>query len=313
LCSSVAPTDFAPWLVTWCRQELGAAPVERLMASSQMSEVQGVHLADGRDVVIKSRRDPTARAKTCVGVHRYAADAGLPCARPVTDATYVDDLAVHAEEWRPGGDLVRGDTPQLAEQSAKLYAQLAEIIQPLQLVPPLPNPEWVNWNHDGPGIWPPNQLHDDRPLAARLPPPLVAIAARARARLAKADHLPNILGHADWEAQNLRWSSGSPYAVHDWDSIAWLPEAVLVGAASGAFASAETPTLAPIQSSGAFITTYERERGRRFTAEETEVAWAASLWPALHNARAEFLWNSQPVALTEVLTQAEERLQRAAA
>ncbi|MEV6416855.1 hypothetical protein [Kribbella sp. NPDC051718] len=302
-----------PWLVAWCRQELNATPVERLMISSQMAEVQGVRLDDGRDVVIKSRPDPTGRAKTCVAVQRHAADAGFPCARPLTEATYLDDLAVHAEEWRPGGDMLRGDSPALAEQSARLYAQLAAIVADLQLAPPLPNPEWVNWNHSGPGIWPPNELHDNRPLATRLPPALVAIATRARARLAEADQLPGILGHADWETQNLRWDSAGPYAVHDWDSIAWLPEAALVGAASGAFASAETPTLAPIQSSEAFITTYEQARSRTFTTEEAEVTWAASLWPALHNARGEYLWNSRPVALTEVLTQGEERLRRAGA
>jgi hypothetical protein len=313
LCFGVATTEFDPWLVAWCRQELEATPVERLMATSHLSEVLGVRLDDGRSVVIKSRKDPTGRTATCGAVQRHAADAGFPCARPLTDVTTVDGRAVHAEEWRPGGEMVRGDSPLIAERSAALYAQLAVIIEHPQLVPPLPNPEWVNWNHTGPGLWPPNELHDNRPLATQLPPALVDIATRARARFAKADHLPPVLGHADWETQNLRWNSASPHAVHDWDSIAWLPEAALVGAASGAFASAETPTLAPIQSSETFITTYEAARGRPFTTDETQLAWAASLWPALHNARGEFLWNSPPVALTEVLTQAQERLHRAAA
>ena len=96
------------------------------------------------------------------------------------------------------------------------------------------------------------------------------------------------------------------------DDIAWLPEAALVGAASGAFAS-EIPTLAPLSSSEGFIATYERARGRAFTADEREVAWAASLWTALHNARAELCWGSPPVALTQVLMQGDERLRRARA
>ena len=283
------------------------------MGVSQMAEVVGVRLDDGRSVVIKSRSDPTARAKTCVAVQRHAADAGFPCARPLTDATYLDGRAVHAEEWRPGGELLRGDGPEIAERSARLYAQLAVIVEDLRLAPPLPNPEWVNWDHEGPGLWPPNELHDNRPLATQLPPPLVAIATRARARLMKAVNVRRVLGHADWEAQNLRWNADGPHAVHDWDSIAWLPEAALVGAASGAFASAEIPTLMPLLSSEAFIAAYENARGRTFTVEERELAWAASLWPALHNARAEFLWHTQPLALTEVLTQGEDRLRRAGA
>ena len=71
------------------------------------------------------------------------------------------------------------------------------------------------------------------------------------------------------------------------------------------------PTLAPLASSEAFLVAYQENR--EFTPDELEVAWAASLWPALHNARAEILWNHPPVALTAVLAQAESRLHQAAA
>jgi hypothetical protein len=64
--------------------------------------------------------------------------------------------------------------------------------------------------------------------------------------------------------------------VHDWDSLAWQPEAALVGAACGAFASASPPTLAPVESSAAFLAAYQGFRRRWFTPEEQEVAWAAS-------------------------------------
>jgi hypothetical protein len=309
----VTDSEFDHRIAAWCRRELGAVPVARLMASSQMSEVVGVRLDDGRNVVIKARRDPTGRATTCVTVQRHTAEAGFPCARPLTDATYVNGRAIHAEEWRPGGDLLRGDSPVIAARSARLYARLMTIIGVLDLAPPLPNPEWVHWDHDGPDIWPPNERHDHRPGATHLPAGLVEVAVRARIRLAKADRMPRVLGHADWEAQNLRWHAETPHAVHDWDSVAWLPEAALVGAASGAFASAEVPTLAPLRSSAAFIAAYEDARARAFTEDERELAWAASLWPAVHNARGEFLWHSPPVALTEVLTQGAERLRRARA
>jgi len=231
----------------------------------------------------------------------------------LTDVTYLDGLAVHAEQWRPGGELLRGDSPELAERSARLYAQLAVIVEGLRLPPPLPNPEWVNWDHDGPGIWPPNELHDNRPLASQLPPPLVAIAGRARARLAKAAHFPRVLGHADWETQNLRWDADGPHAVHDWDSLAWQPEAALVGAASGAFASSGPPTLAPIAASEAFLAAYQDLRGRAFTTAELEVAWAASLWTPAHNARWEALHGDNPLSGNALRAQADERLRRARA
>lgn len=97
-----------------------------------------------------------------------------------------------------------------------------------------------------------------------------------------------------------------PFAVHDWDSLCWLPEAAIAGAASGAFASAEVPTLAPVASSAAFLKAYQDAR-RPFGDGEIEVAWAASLWLALHNARGEALWNSRPVALAAVAEQAATR------
>lgn len=162
----------------------------------------------------------------------------------------------------------------------------------------------VDW-HRGAGLWPTYDHFDVRALTMAMPAELDAIRRRARLRLTGTELL-EILGHADWETQNLRWSSNEYiHTVHDWDSLAWLPEAAIVGAASGAFASAETPTLAPIASSAAFIDEYQHARRRRFTSEEVEIAWAASIYPASHNSRGELLWDSAPVAWTALREQAE--------
>jgi hypothetical protein len=311
--STGATQDFEPWLQDWCKRELGAFPVEQLLATSVMTDVKALRLDDGREVVVKTRPDASGRVATCLAVQRMVAEAGLPCSRPLTGATVLDGFAVHAEEWWPGGEIARGDDVAAAQRSARLYAAVSAITTGLRFRPPLPNPEWVHWDHNGPGHWPPNALHDQRPGADSLRPDLVAYASRTRRRLATSASMPHVLGHADWEAQNLRWQGNLPYVVHDWDSMAWLPEPTLAGAAAGAFASAETPTLAPLASSEAFLIAYQEERARAFTPDELEVAWAASLWPALHNARAEILWDHPQVALTALLDQAEARLHRAAA
>jgi hypothetical protein len=99
--------------------------------------------------------------------------------------------------------------------------------------------------------------------------------------------------------------------VHDWDSLAWQPEAALAGAASGAFASSGPPTLAPIESSEAFLLAYQNIRGRSFTTVEQEIAWAASLWMAAYNAREEALYGGTPVCRDSLRAQAAERLRRA--
>jgi hypothetical protein len=122
-----------------------------------------------------------------------------------------------------------------------------------------------------------------------------------------------VLGHADFEAQNLRWHGQQLWLVHDWDSLAWQPEAALVGAASGSFASAGPPTLAPFESSEAFLVAYQNTRGRLFTVVELEIAWAASLWMAAYNAREMALCGGTPAGGDALRAQAAERLHRASA
>jgi hypothetical protein len=258
--------------------------------------------------VVKAREDD-GRAASCVAVQARLAERGFPCARPLTPAVAVGVLAVHAEEYRPGGELLRGDSPDVAVRCAGVFARLMAELVDVTVARPLPNPRWVRWDHADPGLWPAIPALDGLDQSA-VPGYVVDTAARVRTRLLAAD-LPCVLGHADFEAQNLRWRDGEVWAVHDWDSLAWLPEAALAGAACGSFASASPPTLAPIESSAAFLAAYQALRGRRFTVREREVAWAASLWPAAHNARWEALHGDTPVAGAALLAQAAERLRRA--
>jgi hypothetical protein len=295
------------WVHVWCKHELGAAPVNELLSSVAMSSVVAVELDDGRSVVLKKRPDEQGRAKHCVSAQYWLAVGGFPCARPVTCATVIDGMAIHAEEWLPGGMLMREDDEEAARRSAVLLADLMVRLEGIDVHPPLPNPAWVRWDHTDPGIFPSYEWHDARATLMPLPAWIEEAAQRVRARMSSVA-LPRVVGHADWEAQNLRWRGHQPHAVHDWDSLAYLPEAAIAGAAAGDFASAEIPSLAPLDSSHAFLDAYEESRGRAFTTEETNVAWAASLWPTLHNARGEVLYEQPPVALTALEEQVDVRL-----
>jgi hypothetical protein len=295
------------WLPRWCADHLGASPVGVLFERHSLSSVCGLRLADGREVVVKAREDD-GRASSCVTAQARLAERGFPCPRPLTAVSVVGTLAVHAEESRPGGAVLRGDSPDVAVRCAAVFAWLMSELAEVDVAPPLPNPRWARWDHRDPGLWPAIGFLDEHDQSV-VPAPVVEAAARARKRLLAAD-LPCVLGHADFEAQNLRWHDDI-WAVHDWDSLAWQPEAALAGAASGAFANDSPPTLAPIASSAAFLSAYQELRGRRFTEEEQEVAWAASLWAAAHNARWEALHGDPPVSGDAVRAQAAERLRRA--
>jgi hypothetical protein len=303
------PLDELPdWLPAWCRDHLGGEPAGVLFQSQQVSMVFGLRLAGCRDVVVKARADD-GRAASCVAAQARLADRGFPCARPLTPVVAVGALAVHAEEYRPGGEVLRGDSPDIAMRCAEVFARLMAELAGVTVAPPLPNPPWVRWDHTDSGVWPAIDFLDSRDHGV-VSEHIVQTAERARVRLLAAD-LPCVLGHADFEAQNLRWQGRQVWAVHDWDSLAWQPEAALVGAASGSFASAGPPTLAPIESSEAFLMAYQDNRGRLFTAAELEVAWAASVWMAAYNAREMALCGGPPAGGDALRAQAAERHLRA--
>ncbi|HEX5198414.1 phosphotransferase [Paractinoplanes rhizophilus] len=303
------PLDELPaWWPAWCLDHLAGEPADVLFRSDQVSIVLGLRLTDGREVVIKARPDED-RAASCVAAQAQMAERGFPCARPLTPVVSIGALAVHAEEYRPGGEPLHGDSSAIATRCAEVFARLMAELAAVAVAPPLPNPPWVRWDHTDPGLWPAIDFLDRRDQAV-VPAHIVDTAERARRKLLSAA-LPCMLGHADFEAQNLRWDGPQVRTVHDWDSLAWQPEAALVGAASGSFASDGPPTLAPIESSETFLAAYQDFRGRSFTAVELEVAWAASLWMAAYNAREMALCGYSAVGADALRSQAAERLRLA--
>jgi Phosphotransferase enzyme family len=291
--------DLPPWVDGWCREFLEASPLAVLFVVSHLSEVVGIRLADGREVVVKRRVDESGRTRTCVAAQRLLAEQGFPCPMPLTEAIFDDSVAVHAERFVEGGEVETGDTPAAAARSAALLADLVRRLASLDLDPPLPNPEWVRWKE-----------LPERQARVAVPAWMEDTSQRVQTKLAGCG-LPPVLGHADWEAQNMRWRSGEPVAVHDWDSLAWLPEAAVVGTGAGVFASHGKPTLAPLESSAAFLDAYQRARGARFSPYESEIAWAASIWVALHNARDELIYNRPKLSYERLEAQRVERLKRA--
>lgn len=303
----MALDELPDWLPPWCLEHLGDAPVAQLLRVQRISTVFGLRLADGSEAVVKARPDD-GRADSCVTAQARLAERGFPCPRPLTPVVRGGALAVHAEEYRPGGDMLHGDSPEAAVLYAEVFARIMTGLDGVDAQPPLPNPRWVRWDHDDPGLWPTLGFPDTKDQSA-VPAHVLETATRARNRLLSAN-LPCVLGHADFEAQNLRWHGERVWVVHDWDSVAWQPEAALVGAASGTFASTGPPALAPVESSEAFLAAYQELRGRDFTTEEQEIAWAASLWPAAHNARWEALHGTAPLSTDTLRDQAAERLRR---
>ena len=144
-----------------CGPVWGDEPVSVLFELRQISAVFGLRLAGGRDVVVKAREDD-GRAGSCVAAQARLAERGFPCARPLTPVVGVGSLAVHAEEFRPGGEVLHGDSPDVAVRYAAVFVRLMAELAEVTVAPPLPNPPWVRWDHTDSGVWPAIDCLDNR-------------------------------------------------------------------------------------------------------------------------------------------------------
>jgi hypothetical protein len=298
-------------LAAWCKQWLGATPTQRLFEIAHLSIVVGLRLTDGREVVVKAR-PPADRIQGCVSVQRHLWAAGFPCPEPLAGPTPIGALTATAEAFAPGGmSLAPGpDSPRLF---AEALVELIRLAPSVAAVPTLaPPPAWVWWDHDQPGTWPPPDDQDTDLNAHAEPEWLEDVGRRVRRRLAQCQ-APPVVGHADWEEPNLRWSDRRLHVVHDWDSIVSRPEAAIAGVAAAVFPAWGGPGTAALEDTTAFLRAYEQARGHRWSREEREVCWAAGLWIRAYNAKKDAVDGHGGVLLERLASEAAERLRLAGA
>jgi Ser/Thr protein kinase RdoA (MazF antagonist) len=271
-------------LDAWCRRWLGATVDDVLFTAGHLSRVIGVRLHDGRDVVVKVR--PAAdRLAGCADVQRALYQAGFPCSQPLVGLEALDGFAASAEVLVPGGEVLDlgGNAVELSAELLARFIRLAPAPSSVRSLEP--NPPWVAWDHHHDGLWPPPDDRDVDLNAHVEPAWLEEAGRRVRQRLQHTSDWPSLVGHGDWEAQNLRWNGRQPWVVHDWDSVMTGPEAVIVGLAASVWPCGAEPRAASIDESAAFIKAYQRAAGRRWGTDEEQASWAAGLWVYAFNTK----------------------------
>jgi Ser/Thr protein kinase RdoA (MazF antagonist) len=294
----------------WCVRWLGSPVSEMLFEAGSLSAVVGVRLADGSEVVVKVRRS-APRLQAAYAVHRHVWRSGYPVPEPLVPPTPWAAAESASAERLVGGGEVGGRSPGDAARSADALAALIAITATAGDVGDLsPSPSWVAWDHDGPGLWPcPDAGQLDLDVTAG-PAWLDEAAARCRERLRRY-RAPRVIGHADWHADNVRWSGDRLLVVHDWDSVVRQPEAVIAGIAAAVFpATGDSWQPASVDESEQFLTAYIRATPRAWTPEDSEAFWAASVWTLAVDAKEAVAGGSHPT-LTEA--EALERLSLAGA
>lgn len=273
--------------VRWCLWHLGSAPSYEIFRTGHLSEVVGVRLADGRDVVVKIR-PRSARLEATTEIQRRLYANGFPCPGVIAGPAPFGVLVATAEAYVPAHGTPPDPPPPAA--TAELLAALVEAAPPAEDFPALnPAPPWVGWDHSSTELWPwPDDLDVD--MNQHLGPDWVDdLARRIRGRLATLADEP-VIGHIDWEAHNLDWEGAHPVIVHDWDSLAIRMEAGIAGAAATVYPSNGTSAVAAtIDQTAAFLDAYGRARAREWSSHSDEVAWCAGLWVITYNAKKESL------------------------
>jgi hypothetical protein len=297
-------------LARWCAEHLGSPPADELFRSGHLSTVIGLRLADDREVVVKVRPD-SPRIAACVDVQRRMFEAGYPCPEPLTGAAPFGGDVATGEAYIPGGALLPNmDHADVANASA--FARLIRLApRPAEVSTLDPAPSWAAWNLARDGLWPCSEGSDvnlDEVAGAEW---IDDAGRRARDRL-RAEHghgeSDAVVGHCDWLAANLRWSGDELLVVHDWDSMIAESEAVLVGFAAALYSTVSADELATVEDTERFLDAYCRARGRQFSTDELQRAWAAGVWTRAYDAKYQHAVGQPITSLSE--HEAHQRLGR---
>lgn len=274
-------------VAAWCVAALGAAPVRELFRRTHLSEVIGLELDDGHEIVLKIR-SPSPRLEAVTAVQRLVHANGFPCPGVLAGPIPLGERIATAETYiSPHG---ASPDPPPAAPVAELLAELVRATPAPESAPALnPAPPWVGWDHPGPQLWPwPDDLEIDM---NRHPGPdwLDNIAERIRDRM-RNDRGHLVIGHIDWEAHNLDWIGDRPVMVHDWDSLAIRSEPAIAGAAAAVYPSnGTTAVAATIDQTAAFLDAYRATRLDHWSSDDDAIAWCAGLWVLTYNAKKESL------------------------
>lgn len=292
-------------LAAWCSEHLGSLPVAELFRSGFLSAVVGLQLADGREVVVKVRPS-SPRIAACAEVQRRLFEAGFPCPEPLCGPAPFGDGDATAEAYVPGGaEFPDGDCR--ARRFAEAFALLIALAPSPDEVPSLaPPPSWAAWNLDEAGLWPlPEDGVDVNAVTGPEWIDRAGCCARDRLRAGTAEA---VIGHCDWLVGNLRWDGTRLLVVHDWDSAVADSEAVLAGFAAALYSTVPGAN-ATVAETEAFLEAYCDARGRRFSADELERAWAAGVWTRVFDAKCQHVAGSPGLSISEHET--NQRLGRA--
>jgi hypothetical protein len=277
--------DAAALVDEFCRERLGAGVERSEFHASGVGSVHGVRLADGRRVVVKAYRGDADRAHLAAvqAVQARLAEKGFPAPAPLlAPAPLARGVAVVESLLVAGGPV----DPHGAAGRRAVAAGLTRLVREAR-----PAPGLRSLGAAAAELWRrPHDARFDFAATAAGAEWIDRLAGEARRRLHELDAGEDVVGHADWRVEHLRFDGDELAAVYDWDSLAAGPEPWFAGGAAHAFTadwSRDDMRLPSLDEALAFLHEYERARGRPFTQDERRAAELALVASTAYGARCE--------------------------
>lgn len=283
------PASIAAAVEAFCRRELGSPVIATRFWIASVGCVAGVDLADRRTVVVKAHQADRTRAflSAASAVQRRVADTGLPCPRPLLGPVPLGRGWATVEAYLPDPGPGDGRAPGALEGAAAGLAEVVTASGPPGDVPalrehPQRTPTGRRWPR------PHNDLFDFKATAAEAGW-IDELADRARALRDPAGQ-DTVVGHGDWSSRNVRVRDGRVVAAYDWDSVAAMGEAVLVGQAAATWplwGDESGPAAASPGEVAAFADAYAAARPAPLSPPVRRAIGPAALWVLAYVARCE--------------------------
>lgn len=278
-----------PVLDRHLQDQLGSGLGRVVFEAGAIGAVFGLQLADGRKVVLKAYQPGSdlARLGAMTECQALLRRRGFPCAAVLSPPRVVSGVPMVIEEMlHPSSTGSPRDPEQVDCMAAGLARQIELLADVNGEALNRGRPAWANWDA---GAWPtPHHPIFDFTMPAR-GYEWLDDRANAHAGVLRrfSGLLPNVVGHTDWVWQNVAVRDGELVAAYDWDSLAFLPEAGIVGLSAGAYSQGSPlPPDAPTwQQVMGFVDAYVRARRKAFNADEVVVVEHAAGWVRCYNAR----------------------------
>jgi hypothetical protein len=283
------PDVIAGLVADAAHQSLDVAVDGGLFYAASAGCVFGLHLADGRSVVLKAYQSrweqPFLRAVQ--RVQAGVAGRGFPCPVPLAEPVAL------ARGWATVESFLPDPGQRLPRDSVGLEASSGGLARLVELARGLPRDDLERhpFRFDAGDLYPtPHNPIFDLPGTGAGAEWIDEWAGLAWSRR-NAGALPEVIAYLDWSARNVRTTqAGVVVAVYDWDSVALASEAVTAGQAAATWRS--TSETLDVQAPEAeeidrFIVAFGQARGRAFSPLEVDVARAAAVWLLAYTARCE--------------------------